>query len=196
MNTTSANQRLYRMVLAGLLCAVGIVVPMFMPKVVIGPMSFTLASHVAIFIAMFISPAVAGVVCIGTTLGFFITTPPIIALRAASHLVFALIGAFILKKNGKIIDRPVKSTLFNVGIGVVHALIEVVVVTPFFFAGALFKPEQLANGFAMSVLLLVGVGTVIHSMIDYSISIVLWKPLQHALRPAISAPKPVHEPVM
>ena len=58
------------MVLAGVLCAVGIVVPMFMPRIVLGPMSFTLASHVAVFLGMFISPAVAVAVCIGTTLGF------------------------------------------------------------------------------------------------------------------------------
>ena len=92
------SSRLYHMVLAGVLCAVGIVVPMFMPRIVLGPMSFTLASHVAVFLGMFISPAVAVAVCIGTTLGFFLTTPAIIALRAASHIVFAGLGALYLKK--------------------------------------------------------------------------------------------------
>ena len=53
------SSRLYHMVLAGVLCAVGIVVPMFMPRIVLGPMSFTLASHVAVFLGMFISPASA-----------------------------------------------------------------------------------------------------------------------------------------
>ena len=62
------SSRLYHMVLAGVLCAVGIVVPMFMPRIVLGPMSFTLASHVAVFLGMFISPAVAVAVCIGTCL--------------------------------------------------------------------------------------------------------------------------------
>ena len=42
------SSRLYHMVLAGVLCAVGIVVPMFMPRIVLGPMSFALASHVDI----------------------------------------------------------------------------------------------------------------------------------------------------
>ena len=46
-------------VLASLLIAVGTVIPMLMPKIIIGPMSFTLASHVAVMIAIFISPAVA-----------------------------------------------------------------------------------------------------------------------------------------
>ena len=142
------SSRLYHMVLAGVLCAVGIVVPMFMPRIVLGPMSFTLASHVAVFLGMFISPAVAVAVCIGTTLGFFLTTPAIIALRAASHIVFAA---------------------------------EMIVVTPFFMSGALFTPEQLANGFVTSVVLLVGLGTVIHSMLDYSISILIWKPVSLAV---------------
>ena len=93
------SSRLYHMVLAGVLCAVGIVVPMFMPRIVLGPMSFTLASHVAVFLGMFISPAVTVAVCIGTTLGFFLTTPAIIALRAASHIVFAGLGALYLKKH-------------------------------------------------------------------------------------------------
>ena len=47
--------------------------------------------------------------------------------------------------------------------------------------GALFTPEQLANGFVTSVVLLVGLGTVIHSMLDYSISILIWKPVSLAV---------------
>ena len=168
------SSRLYHMVLAGVLCAVGIVVPMFMPRIVLGPMSFTLASHVAVFLGMFISPAVAVAVCIGTTLGFFLTTPAIIALRAASHIVFAAIGAFYLKK-------PVASAIFNFVIALMHAAAEMIVVTPFFMSGALFTPEQLANGFVTSVVLLVGLGTVIHSMLDYSISILIWKPVSLAV---------------
>lgn len=136
------SSRLYHMVLAGVLCAVGIVVPMFMPRIVLGPMSFTLASHVAVFLGMFISPAVAVAVCIGTTLGFFLTTPAIIALRAASHIVFAGLGALYLKKYPDTIDRPVASTVFNFVIALLHAAAEMIVVAPFFLSGALFTPEH------------------------------------------------------
>lgn len=159
----------------------GIVVPMLMPKIVIGPMSFTLASHVAIFIAMFISPKLAAVVCLGTTLGFFMTTPVIIALRAASHICFALLGAVLIRKIPEIIEKPLPSTVFNGGLAFVHALAEVAVVSPFFLAGSIFKPEQLADGYVMSVLVLVGVGTFLHSLIDYTVSIMLWKPVRAAL---------------
>ena len=36
---------------------------------------------------MFISPKVAAAVVLGTTVGFFMTTPIIIAMRAASHIL-------------------------------------------------------------------------------------------------------------
>ena len=150
---------MYQLVLAGVLCAIGLVVPMVMPKVIIGPMSFTLGAHVAIFLAMFISPKVAAAVCLGTTMGFFVTTPLIIAARAATHIIFALVGALII----------------NLGLAVLHALGEVLVVAPFFFSGYMFTPEQLSNGFVMSVIVLVGAGTVLHSVMDCSISVLLWK---------------------
>lgn len=44
----------------------------------------------------------------------------------------------------------------------------VLVVAPFFFSGYMFTPAQLANGFMMSVIVLVGAGTVLHSVL-------LWK---------------------
>ena len=51
------------MVLAALLSAIGILIPIIMPfKITIEPASFTLASHVPMFIAMYISPVVAIIV--------------------------------------------------------------------------------------------------------------------------------------
>ena len=137
------HKNIYQLVLAGVLCAIGLVVPMVMPKVIIGPMSFTLGAHAAIFLAMFISPKVAAAVCLGTTMGFFVTTPLGIGL--------------------------------NLGLAVLHALGEVIVVAPFFFSGYMFTQEQLSNGFVMSVIVLVGAGTVLHSVMDCSISVLLWK---------------------
>ena len=56
--------------IAALLIGMGIVIPMVMPKIVIGPASFTLASHVPLFVAMFFSPGMAIAVALGTTFGF------------------------------------------------------------------------------------------------------------------------------
>ena len=63
----------------------------------------------------------------------------------------------------------------NLGLAVLHALGEVIVVAPFFFSGYMFTQEQLSNGFVMSVIVLVGAGTVLHSVMDCSISVLLWK---------------------
>lgn len=179
---STAGQRLYRLMLAALLCAIGIVIPMFMPRIPVGPMTFTLASHVAIFIGMFISPAVSVAVCVGTTVGFFITTPFIVALRAASHLIFATVGACVLKSRPQLIDRPLSSALFNFGLAVIHGAAEAVIVAPLFFSGGM-SADLTGLGFFVSIVLLVGVGTMVHSMVDYSIAIVVWKPLRRILRP-------------
>ena len=92
--------------------------------------------------------------------------------------MFAFIGAAYLKRNPDA-HHAVRfiSTVFNFIIALLHAAAEMIIVTPFFMSGALFTAEQLANGFVASVVLLVGLGTVIHSMLDYSISILVWKPL-------------------
>lgn len=169
------HKNIYQLVLAGVLCAIGLVVPMVMPKVILGPMSFTLGSHVAIFLAMFISPKVAAAVVLGTTIGFFMTTPVIIAMRAASHLLFAVIGAVIIKKYLDIMEKAVAGLGLNTGLAIIHALGEVLVVSPFFFSGYMFTPEQLSSGYIMSVVVLVGAGTAIHSFVDCSISVLLWK---------------------
>ena len=90
-----SNERIQKMCIAALLCALGILVPMISPvRIQLGPMSFTLASHVALFLAMFISPTVAAAVELGTTLGFLLAGfAPVVVLRAASQIVFVLLGA-------------------------------------------------------------------------------------------------------
>ena len=50
---TMTKNKLYHMVLAGILCAIGIVVPMFMPRIVLGPMSFTLAIYYSALFRLF-----------------------------------------------------------------------------------------------------------------------------------------------
>ncbi|MBR5486198.1 MAG: hypothetical protein IKV41_06775 [Oscillospiraceae bacterium] len=161
------------MVIAGLLCAVGIVIPMFSPiKVVLEPASFTLASHVAVFIAMFISPAVAVCVALGTTLGFFIGGFPIVVvMRALTHVIFAYFGAVYIQKHSDIIFSVKKAIPFSLAIGILHALCEVVVVMPFYLNGNM-------NGYALdTIFLLVGVGSAIHSMVDFAISQIIWAPV-------------------
>lgn len=166
-----------KMTAAGLLIAIGILIPMIMPfKIMIEPASFTLASHVPIFIAMLISPGMAAAVAVGTTIGFFLSTPIVIAMRAATHLVFALLGSFYLQKRPVTLSSPVRVTLFSFVIGLIHAVCEVAVVTAFYFGGSMGEAFY-TMGFVYTVVLLIGVGSVIHSMVDFAIALAVYKVL-------------------
>ena len=165
-----------------MLCAIGILIPIIMPpvppfRIVIEPMSFTLAAHVAIFIAMFISPVSAIAVTLGTTMGFFLVLPPVIGVRAASHIVFAVVGAFYLKKHPDLLDTKWRLIAFSFIIAIIHAIAEVAVVIPFYFGGLLTEGFY-ARGFVMGVIILVGAGTIVHSMVDFAIARVIWQPLK------------------
>jgi niacin transporter len=171
------------MSISALLCAVGIVIPMISPvKITLEPASFTLASHVAIFIAMFISPFTAIFVSVGTTLGFLLGGFPIVVvMRAATHVIFASVGAFILKKSPGI-TNSVKSALpFSIGIAILHGISEVMIVIPFYFSNSM-SSGYYAKGFTFSVLMLVGIGTIVHSMVDFYFSQIIWKYVTKAIK--------------
>ena len=172
MNTKTNTKK---MTITALLTAIAIMIPMVMPiKVIIGPASFTLASHVPIFLAMFLSPGIALVVALGATLGFFVAGFPIvIVLRALSHVVFALVGAYLLRKNpDQTLGSFGKSQLLSVVVALLHAIGETIIVSVFFFGGLV---ADTSSGFLYTVFLLVGVGTFIHSMVDFLIAQYVWK---------------------
>lgn len=163
------NNKTSKMMISAMLCALAIIIPMFSPvKIIIEPASFTLASHVAIMIAMFLSPEIGAVVNVGATLGFFLGGfPPVVVARAASQLIFVVIGGYIIKKNPDILDSTKKMIPFMLGISLIHAAAEVIVVLPFYLNGA-------GNDLFYSVFILVGVGTLIHSCVDFMISKAVW----------------------
>lgn len=177
------NTKLYQLVASALLCAIGIVIPMFSPvKLVIPPASFTLASHVPIFIAMFLAPGVAASVALITTVGFFLGGFPIvIVMRAATHLLFALVGALVLKSRPGLLDDRAKMLLFAFLISLLHAAAEVFVVIPFYFGNSMGEAYY-TQGFFVSVILLVGVGSVVHSMVDFYIARIVWEPVKRSVR--------------
>lgn len=162
------SMSIQKMTTAAILIAIGIIIPLFSPlKIVIEPASFTLASHVPLFIAMCISPPVAAAVAVGTTLGFLLGGFPIvIVLRAATHLIFALIGSFYLQKRPDTLSSVPKSLTFSFLIGLLHAAAEVVVSSIFYFG----NPAAYEQSFLVVVLLLVGIGSVVHSMVDFAIA--------------------------
>ena len=179
MSAAKNTVRIQRMCVAALLCAIAILIPMISPvKIQLGPMSFTLGSHVAIFIAMFISPAVALTVELGATLGFLLAGfPPVVVLRALSQVVFVAIGAFLLAKKTAVMKNGLSIFLFGLVMGVIHGVLEAVVVTEFWFSGM-----TMEGTFVSTVLGLVGVGTVVHSMVDYYLALLIWQPVSRAAK--------------
>ena len=134
---TMTKNKLYHLVLAGILCAIGIVVPIFLLRIVLGPMSFTLASHVAVFLG---DVHLSGGCRSGLhrhnhwLSGSYHAGRPA-RTDPASHIVLR-IGAAYLRSNPDIINRPVASIVFNAKLFGLGA--EMIIVTRFFISGALF----------------------------------------------------------
>lgn len=148
-----------KMTYAALLTAMAIIIPIefVFLKVQIGPFTATIASHVPMFISMLFGPGVAVLVGLGSTIGFLITSPAFVAARAFSHVFVGLIGSLLLKRgvsyrNVTLVTAPL------------HGILEALAVIPFGFT--IYK-----------ILVVVGVGTILHHIIDGSISYVLIKAL-------------------
>lgn len=165
-----------KLTIAALLIAMGVIIPMIMPKIVIGPASFTLASHVPLFAAMFFSPQIAVAVALGTAFGFLLTAPFIIALRALSHVIFAIIGSLYLQKHPEIVNNNKKFQWYNVWIGLIHALAELIVVAVVLIGGNQAQTVYEGN-FLLFIFGFIGIGGLIHSLIDYNIALFVMRPL-------------------
>lgn len=158
------NNRTKKMVLAALLTAIAIIIPVqfgFL-KIILGPFSATLGSHIPTMIAMLISPMVAIIVGIGSALGFLMTTSPVIALRALMHAPVGYIGAKIVQKD----KNFVKALIITAPI---HGILEGIAVLCF---GA-----NLYN-----FIVVVVIGTIIHHTMDSVITFVLSKSMAKARR--------------
>lgn len=94
------KKRIQEMTFAALLTAIAILIPSIMPiKLIIPPASYTLGSHVPIFLAMFISPWVTAFVILASSLGFFMAGYPIvIVFRAFSHIIYGFFRSSLFEK--------------------------------------------------------------------------------------------------
>lgn len=160
------------MVITALLIAFGIIIPTMFSglRVYIPPFSATLTAHVPVFIAMFISPMSAIFTSIGTTVGFiFAGLDPAVTARAFSHIIFAIVGAFMVKKGVSIV-------LTGVVTMILHAVFEALVSLLFLSAG-----WSVSNSNMFYVAFYVtGIGTLIHHIIDYIIAVILVTALSKA----------------
>lgn len=175
MTRAMSMSRLQKLVIAALLCAIGILIPVISPsKITLDPMSFTLGSHVAIFVAMFVSPAVALCVELGTTVGFVLAGfPPAVVLRALVQVFFVVIGAYWLQKKPDTLNHWGSMSLFVLATGLLHGAAEALISTWFYFGGSI---DQ-SKGFFETIILLVGVGTLAHHIVDFVISYIIWRPV-------------------
>lgn len=158
------------LVVAALLAALSMLIPLVFPSIPLGPFTATFASHLPIMIAMFISPAVSAAVAVGSLLGFaikFASMPWVIA-RAAMHIPFALLGANMLKKRC--------NTYVTAGVTmVVHAVLEVIAVLP--FLNMMPKTPKMLNIFSLQIpitwSLVILFGTMIHHAIDFTLAMAI-----------------------
>lgn len=160
------NNKIKQMVYAGLLTALAIIIPIqfgFL-RVTIPPFTATLAAHVPMMLSMLISPFVAVVVGIGSTIGFLISgTPAPVVARAATHIVVGYVGARIIMKNKNYVQVAAITAP-------IHGFLEALVVIPFI-------------GFNLYQLIIVtAIGAILHHTADSAIAYVIVKAVAKASR--------------
>ena len=172
------QNRTLLLVQTGVLIALAIIIPLTMPiKFVAGPFSYTLASHVPIVLAMFVSPISALAVCIGSVIGFIVGIPnPEIWLRAATHIVWAFFGSFVVRNiftdEGGMGAKWTKFSLWALVINFVHGLLEFLAVYLVFFKqGYSIKGQEVALGS-----LYVGLGLLggLHGFVDFVLGALIY----------------------
>lgn len=144
------------LVYGALLTALSLLIPIAFGsylKVYLPPFSATLASHVPVMLAMLVSPTVAALVGIGSSIGFLIVLGPVIAARALVHVLVGIVGALIVARNRSFLTALLVTAP-------IHALGEVIAVLPFGFT-------------SYEAWILVGVGTLLHHSADAAISLAI-----------------------
>ena len=124
--------------------------------------SATLASHVPVMLSIIAGPEVAALVGFASTIGFLATLGPVVAARAATHILFGVAAAFAVKKG-----MSFPKALFLIALPL-HSIPEGLVVIPFGipFVGALINL----------------VGGTVHHIADSIISIVILKASSPVIR--------------
>ncbi|MGT2948665.1 hypothetical protein [Streptococcus devriesei] len=171
-----SKQRIQKLTLSAVLIAFAVLIPLVMPvKVIIGPASFTLASHVPVFLAVFISPGVAIAVALGAGFGFFMAGFPfVIVMRAFSHLLFAVVGAYLIQKHPDFLLNWRKTLFLALGLNAIHGLAEFLVVLMLTVSGSV------PMSYWLTLIVLIGIGSVIHGLIDFYLAYYCWKFLKTA----------------
>lgn len=154
--------------LGGLLTAIAFVIPfafrgtplqLFIPGL---QYSATFASHVPSMLAILVSPAAAAMVGLGSAIGFAITLNVVIGARAATHAVWGVVGALLVRRGWSY--RAVLAVALPI-----HAVGEGLVVW------------MLGPGVHAGTL--VAAGTALHHVVDAGISLAMFRLVLPVLQP-------------
>ncbi|HAL63890.1 MAG TPA: hypothetical protein DCO93_05540 [Clostridiales bacterium] len=147
--------------LASILTALSVLITYSPLKLVLPFFTLTLGAHVPTMLAIFVGPWVTVMTIIGSCVGFFLTIPApnsiIVVARAATHIIFAIAGISMLKKNYNIF-------VIIIITAILHSLAEGIVVyilTPIILDSA--TAALAAGGIAAG-------GTILHHAIDSAIT--------------------------
>ena len=173
---------------SAMLSALGMVIVFFMPTFNIGITTVTPGSHVAVMIAMLIHPIVGIAVAVCTALAFvFKGVPPEVLFRAFSHLVFVIPGSFLAQKmfHTKKTDASLKTLTVRAGVlngitAAIHAIAEVGSILLAFIILDVFANFRTVDVSAYALFVVIGLITLAHSLVDFSISFFIFLSLKKA----------------
>ena len=96
--------------------------------------------------------------------------PLVIVMRAASHIIFALMGAYYIKHHPGVLTGALSFATFNLACAIVHAIGEVLACLLFYTTTTIPNIDLI-----YVVFVLVGGGTIVHSMVDGYIALYIYK---------------------
>lgn len=157
-----------KLVISALLVGLSVVIPyLSLPVVPIPEFSVTLFAHLAIIIAMFMGVEVAIFAGLGAVLGFYLKgVPLVVVMRAASHLVFLIVGALMLKK---LHNKKWHIVLVAIVTGLIHALAEAIIVAFWF------KSSSISNTFFIGAPIFL-----LHHIFDFVMAVLVYTALSKA----------------
>ena len=162
------------------LTALGIMIPVTFGstlRVLIPPFSATIASHVPVLLSMLISPAVAVMVGLSTAIGFLLSYGAtslgfMITARAATHAIWALAGALMIKKGASYTSALVATAPLHGFLEVVAVLLMAMVFgLPLTSGTGVAAPDATVATVALILLF----GTMAHHAVDSAIAWVVAK---------------------
>ena len=155
-----------KMTISAVLTALSLVYLYFMPTFDLGVWSFTLFSHIFLFIACFVSPYTALMTYIASLVSFILKTSNyLIWLRAASHLFWIIAVVLYIRFKGIKSKKDIAITAIMSAL--IHTILEVLAV----ILGLSFGIQ--GNSGFYYLFLALGIGNIVHNTIDFIVALLV-----------------------